>query len=81
MHLRIISLRYNIAECRLSGSNGRGKRTILNIWTVASTDHTMDPKPSSLARWARSIRIQQNGACKGIGGVINEILVFMRQTH
>ena len=41
----------------------------------------LDPKPSSLALWTRSIRIQQDGAWKGIGGAIIEMLVSMPQTH
>ena len=35
----------------------------------------LDPKPCSLACWTRSIRIQQDGAWKGIGGIIIEMLV------
>ena len=29
----------------------------------------LDPKPCSLARWTRSIHIQQNGAWRRIGGI------------
>ena len=39
------------------------------------------PMLCSLARWTRSIRIRQNGAWKGIGGVIIEMLVSVPQTH
>ena len=49
----------------------------LKIWKVAS-DHALDPMPCSLARCARSIRIQQDGAWKGIGRVIIEKLVSVR---
>ena len=35
----------------------------------------VDPKPCSIASWACSIRIQQNGAWKEIGGVIIEMIV------
>ena len=41
----------------------------------------LDPKACSLTRWTRSIRIQQDGAWKGIGGVIIEMLVSMPQTR
>ena len=43
----------------------------------------LDPKPCSLARWMRFIRIQgiqQNGAWKEIGGVIIEMLASVQQT-
>ena len=35
----------------------------------------LDPKPCSLANWTHSIRIQQDGTWKGIGGVITEMIV------
>ena len=41
----------------------------------------LDHKPCSLARWTRSIRMQQDGAWKGIGGIIIGILVSMLQTR
>ena len=41
----------------------------------------LDPKSRSLARWTRSIRIQQEGAWKRIGGVITEMLVAEPQTR
>ena len=41
----------------------------------------LDPKPCSLARWTHSIRSQQDGAWKGIGGVISEMLVSVPQTR
>ena len=63
-------------ECGLCGSNREAH--YLKIWMVAS-DHALDPKPCSLAAWTHSIRIQQNGAWKGIGGVI-EMLVSVLQT-
>ena len=41
----------------------------------------LDVKPCMLARWTRSIRIQQDGEWKGIGGVIIEMLVSVPQTR
>ena len=43
--------------------------------------NTLDPKPSALVRQTRSIHIQQDGAWKGIWGVIVEMLVSMPQTR
>ena len=40
----------------------------------------LDPKLCSIACRTRFIRIQQNGAWKGIGGVI-EMLISMSQTR
>ena len=40
---------------QISGSNGQAHN--LKIWAVA-LDHALDPKPCSLAHWARFIRIQ-----------------------
>ena len=39
----------------------------------------LDPKPFSLAHC--SIRIQQDGAWKGTGGVIIDMLVSVPETH
>ena len=41
----------------------------------------LDTKPCLLARWTHSMRIQQNGAWKGILGVIMEKLVSVPQTR
>ena len=41
----------------------------------------LDPNPCSLDRWTRSIRIQQNGAWKEVGGVIMEKIVSVLQTR
>ena len=51
-----------------------------NLKTVA-LDHALDPKLCSLAHWARSTHIQQNGAWNKIEGVIIEMLVSVPQTH
>ena len=60
----LISLCY-IAVCRLSGSHRQVHN--LKIWTGLASDLPCDAKPCSLARWTRSIRIQQDSAWKGIG--------------
>ena len=44
-----------IAECLLNGSNGQAHN--LNLWTI-----------TLLARWTHSIRIEQNGTRKRMGG-------------
>ena len=61
-----ISLPY-IAELRLSGSKGQAHT--FKCLMIAS-DPVLEPNSCSLARWTRSIRIQQNGVSKYIGGVI-----------
>ena len=70
----VFILLHYITESWLSGSNVQAHNW--KIWTVAS-----DPKLSFLARWTHSIRTQQDGAWKGIGGVIIEMLVYMPQTR
>ena len=56
-----------------------GMRTIENF--KSHLRPALDHKPCSLARWTRSIHIQQNSARKGIGGVIIEMLVSVSQTR
>ena len=69
-----ILLRY-IAECGLSGTNRHGA-LFENL--NGRLGPALDPKPYSLAGWTRSIRIQQNGAWKGMGGISIETLVSGR---
>ena len=47
----------------------------------AAAAAALDPKPCSVAHWTHSIRIQQNGAWKGIVGVIIRMLVSEPQTR
>ena len=72
-----ISFRYATLQ-NVDWAGPKGKCT---IWTfeLSCLGPVLDPKPCSPACWPCSISIQQNGAWKGIGGVIVEMLVSVPQ--